>query len=66
MAAVAGPLVLFSAFFLSVGLTGRGLGWPPELWSGAIILSVMMRLAVDMPVNAAASIREDAPSPISS
>ena len=66
VAAVAGPLVLFSTFFLSVGFTHEGLGWPPELWSGAIVLSVMMSLAVDMLLKAAASTREDAPSLASS
>lgn len=66
VAAVAGPLVLFSAFFLSVGYTHEGLGWPPEVWSGAIVLSVMMSVAVDLLLNAVAEMREVEPSLVSS
>lgn len=41
------PLVLWSLYFIQVGRLGAGLGWPPEIWSGAIVFAVLIGLALE-------------------
>ena len=42
------PLVLWGALFASVGLTDQGLGLAPEIWGGAIVLSSLALLAMEL------------------
>ena len=58
LAPIATPVVLFGAYFLTVGLTGNGIGWPPEIWSGAIVLAVLTCVAFERIVDAAGALHE--------
>lgn len=46
------PLVLWSAFFVTVGRDSRGLQWPPEIWGGTIFIAVLTGLALHLLLNA--------------
>jgi hypothetical protein len=41
------PLIFWSLFFLASWLR-RGIGWPPELWTGAIVLTVLSGLGLSL------------------
>lgn len=53
LAPIATPAVLFGAYFATIAATGAGIGWPPELWSGSIVLAAMAMTAFELILNTA-------------
>ncbi len=42
------PVALWGMWFAGIGLADRGLGWPPELWGGALVWSGLSLLALGL------------------
>jgi len=41
-------VALWGMWFAGIGLADRGLGWPPELWGGALVWSGLSLLALGL------------------
>jgi len=46
------PFVLFATYFAVVGQDSRGLGWPPEIWGGAIFFAGLASLGMELSLEA--------------
>lgn len=53
------PLVLWSSYFVQVGRLDAGLGWPPEIWGGAIFFAVLVGLVLEAGFEQAARLERD-------
>ena len=53
IAAIAGPLVMWSAYFYGVSRLPGGLGWPVEIWGGAIMFGIFTALAINQLIESA-------------
>ncbi len=53
------PLVLWSLYFVQVGRLPAGLGWPPEIWSGAIVFAVLIGLVLEAGFEQVARLAQD-------
>lgn len=52
--ATAIPATMWAGYFVIVGQLGSGLAWPPEVWGGAIVFSVLVGLALESGLDQAA------------
>ena len=56
------PFVLLASFYGVVAITEPGIGWPPEIWGGAIFFGVLTAVAIEGAMTTVARLAGDRPT----